>query len=68
MCPCKGIQESPGFWIPHREFPIPGTSNQSNPLFRDVTPRSTRVLVKTCMCIQIRKLKIKKKKKNYARK
>ena len=42
-------------------------SNQikSNPLFRHVTPRSTKVLVKTCTCIQIRKLKIKKK--NYAR-
>ena len=42
-------------------------SNQikSNPLFRHVTPRSTKVLVKTCTCIQIRKLKIKKK-KNYA--
>ena len=42
-------------------------SNQikSNPLLRHVTPRSTKVLVKTCTCIQIRKLKIKKK-KNYA--
>ena len=39
---------------------------KSNPLFRHVTPRSTKVLVKTCTCIQIRKLKIKKK-KNYAR-
>ena len=25
ICPCKGIQNSPGFWIPHREFPIPAT-------------------------------------------
>ena len=42
-------------------------SNQikSNPLLRHVTPRSTKALVKTCTCIQIRKLKIKKK-KNYA--
>ena len=23
ICPCKGIQDSPEFWIPHREFPIP---------------------------------------------
>ena len=34
---------------------------KSNPLFRHVTPRSTKVLVKTCTCIKTRKLKIKKK-------
>ena len=52
-----------------RKFKRSGVSNQnpfkSNPLFRHVTPRSTKVLVKTRTCIQIRKLKIKKK--NYAR-
>ena len=29
LAPCKGIQESPGFWIPHRGFLIPGTGFQS---------------------------------------
>ena len=52
-----------------RKFKRSGVSNQnpfkSNPLFRHVTPRCTKVLVKTRTCIQIRKLKIKKK--NYAR-
>ena len=33
---------------------------KSNPLFKHVTPRSTKVLVKTSTSIQIRKLKIKK--------
>ena len=50
-----------------RKFKRSGVSNQnpfkSNPLFRHVTPRSTKVLVKTCTCMQIRKLNIKKEKK-----
>ena len=33
---------------------------KSNPLFNHVAPRSTEVLVKTCTCMQIRKLKIEK--------
>ena len=47
----------------YNRFSVKIKSNQikSNPLFRHVTPRSTKVLVKTCTCIQIRKLKIKKK-------
>ena len=33
-------------------------SNQSNPSFRHVTPRSTKVLVKTCTSVQIKKIKV----------
>ena len=29
LTPCKGIQDSLGFWIPHRGFRIPGTGFQS---------------------------------------
>ena len=29
LTPCKGIQDSLGFWIPHRGFRIPGTGLQS---------------------------------------
>ena len=36
---------------------------KSNPLFKHITPRSTKILIKMCTCIQIRKLKIKKR--NY---
>ena len=44
-----------------KESMVKSNQIKSNPLFRHVTPRSTKVLVKTCTCIQIRKLKIKKK-------
>ena len=33
-------------------------SNQSNPSFRHVTPWSTKVLVKTCTSVQIKKIKV----------
>ena len=37
------------------QFLLPQNQINSNPLFRQVTPRSTKVLVKTCACVQLKK-------------
>ena len=37
------------------EFLLPQNQINSNPLFRQVTTRSTKVLVKKCTCVQLKK-------------